>query len=70
MHGRISGQGNSICKSPALEEKEHRTFGKLKGGQVAESVSESVSKAGEEGRSCAGQLPTVILKEWKTTGAL
>lgn len=62
MRGKVSGQGNSICKSAALEEEEHRTFGKLKRCQVAESVNEGkCGKAGEEGRGCAGQLRTVIL---------
>lgn len=62
MNGGVWGKGKQCLQRSFPRRERHRTFGKLKGGQVAESVSEGEwPEVGEVGRGCVCRLRTVIL---------
>lgn len=61
MNGDVWGKGKQCLQRSCPRRERYRTFGKLKGGQVAESLSEGEwSEAGEVGRVCVFRLRTVI----------
>lgn len=62
MNEDVLGKGKQCLQRSCSRRKRHRTFGKLKRGQVAKSVSEGDwPEAGDVGRGCVCRLSTIIL---------